>query len=265
MKQLIKLAAAAAAGAAAAGSIAYAQMPAQPARSVVTIYRAAPGQQEAPLHWLAAQDRASQAAGLPAGQLYIHTDGDSWDYLGINPMANFGAGRRDRGSRKEDGNGDRRAAGARIPQAHREPYRHLHLRPDDGGPGSGDDRKLTAGRRGRPTDTRSWRGRSAAPTGLRVQQAVGRPGIEARVCRGAGFQDQRTLLDREGSAGARAAQALQPAGEGESVGLAVLIGRELREEPALREPFAGVRPPLAFRNRPIDLLVTSVQRTRKST
>ncbi len=87
MKQLIKLAAAAAAGAAAAGSIAYAQMPAQPARSVVTIYRAAPGQQEALLHWLAAQDRASQAAGLPAGQLYIHTDGDSWDYLGINPMA----------------------------------------------------------------------------------------------------------------------------------------------------------------------------------
>ena len=86
MKQMFKLAAAAAAGACAAGSIAYAQMPAQPARSVVAIYRAVPGQQEALLKWLAAQDRASQAAGLPAGQIYIHTDGDSWDYLGISPM-----------------------------------------------------------------------------------------------------------------------------------------------------------------------------------
>jgi hypothetical protein len=86
MKQIIKLAAAAAAGACAAGTIVYAQAPAAPPRSVVAIYHAAPGQQEALLHWLAAQDRASQAAGLPAGQLYIHTDGDSWDYLGISPM-----------------------------------------------------------------------------------------------------------------------------------------------------------------------------------
>lgn len=86
MKQIVKLAAAAAAGACAAGTIVYAQAPAGPPRSVVSIYHAAPGQQEALLHWLAAQDRASQAAGLPAGQIYIHTDGDSWDYLGISPM-----------------------------------------------------------------------------------------------------------------------------------------------------------------------------------
>ena len=86
MKQIVKLVAAAAAGAAAAGSVAYAQMPAGPPRAVVTIYRAAPGQQEALLRWLADQDRISAAAGMPAGQLYIHTDGDSWDYVGINPM-----------------------------------------------------------------------------------------------------------------------------------------------------------------------------------
>jgi len=90
MKQLIKLAAAAAAGAFAAGSIVYAQAPArsaEPPRSVVTIYRAAPGQQEALLRWLADQDRVSAAAGLPAGQIYIHTDGDSWDFVGIAPMS----------------------------------------------------------------------------------------------------------------------------------------------------------------------------------
>ena len=85
MIQLIKYAAAAAAGALAAGSIVYAQAPAAPPRAMVAIYHAAPGQQEALLRWLAAQDRASVAAGLPAGQLYMHTDGDSWDYLGISP------------------------------------------------------------------------------------------------------------------------------------------------------------------------------------
>ena len=38
------------------------------------------------MKWLAAQDRASQAAGLPATQLYAHTDGDSWDYMAIDPV-----------------------------------------------------------------------------------------------------------------------------------------------------------------------------------
>jgi hypothetical protein len=85
MKELIKLAAAASLGAIVAGSAVYAQMPPPAPRSTVTIYRAAPGQQEALLHWLADQDRAAQAAGLPPGQIYIHLDGDSWDYIGITP------------------------------------------------------------------------------------------------------------------------------------------------------------------------------------
>ena len=53
---------------------------------IVSLYRAAPGQQVALLKWMAAQDRASMAAGLPASQIYVHTSGDSWDYMVINPV-----------------------------------------------------------------------------------------------------------------------------------------------------------------------------------
>ena len=87
MKQLMKLAAAAALGAIASGTIVYAQAasPAPP-RARIALYRAAPGQQVALLKWLDAQTKASVAAGVPAGQLYAHTDGDSWDYLAIDPV-----------------------------------------------------------------------------------------------------------------------------------------------------------------------------------
>lgn len=84
MKALMKYAAAAAAGAFAAGSIAYAQA-GSPPRAVISIYHAAPGHQEALLQWLAQQDKIAAAAGVSAGQLYAHMDGDSWDYLSIQP------------------------------------------------------------------------------------------------------------------------------------------------------------------------------------
>ena len=87
MKELMKLAAAAALGAIASGTIVYAQAGApQPPKARIAIYRAAPGQQVALLKWLDAQNRAAQAAGVPVGQLYAHTDGDSWDYLAIDPV-----------------------------------------------------------------------------------------------------------------------------------------------------------------------------------
>ena len=87
MKLLIKLAAAAAVGALASGSIVYAQaQPAKPPTAIVSLYHAAPGHQVELLKWFAQQDRIAQAAGLPAMQLYVHTDGDSWDYMGINPV-----------------------------------------------------------------------------------------------------------------------------------------------------------------------------------
>jgi hypothetical protein len=87
MTMILKLAAVAAATAAAmTGSAAMAQAAAQPGRAIVSLYRAAPGQQEALLRWMADQDRASAAAGIAPSQVYVHTDGDSWDYLVINPV-----------------------------------------------------------------------------------------------------------------------------------------------------------------------------------
>ena len=53
---------------------------------IVSLYRAAPGQQVALLKWMARQDQAAMAAGLPASQIYVHTSGDSWDYMVINPV-----------------------------------------------------------------------------------------------------------------------------------------------------------------------------------
>lgn len=61
--------------------------PAQAApKSIVSIYHVAPGQQLGFLRWLDQQDRISTAAGVAKGQLYAHTDGDSWDYVVIYPV-----------------------------------------------------------------------------------------------------------------------------------------------------------------------------------
>ena len=61
---------------------------AQPAkgRAIVSLYHAAPGQQEALMRWLADQDRAAAAAGVAPSQVYVHTDGASWDFMTINPV-----------------------------------------------------------------------------------------------------------------------------------------------------------------------------------
>ena len=55
-------------------------------RAIISIYHAAPGHQIELLKWLANQDRAAQAAGVQGAQLYVHTDGDSWDYLMVAPV-----------------------------------------------------------------------------------------------------------------------------------------------------------------------------------
>jgi len=54
--------------------------------SVVSIYRIASGQQVNFLKWLARQEQINAAAGIARGQLYIHNDGDSWDYVVIAPQ-----------------------------------------------------------------------------------------------------------------------------------------------------------------------------------
>ena len=53
---------------------------------IVSLYRAAPGQQVALLKWMAQHSRAAQAAGVPTAQIYVHTSGDSWDFMVINPQ-----------------------------------------------------------------------------------------------------------------------------------------------------------------------------------
>jgi membrane-bound lytic murein transglycosylase B len=54
--------------------------------AIVSIYRIANGQQVNFLKWLARQEQISAAAGVPKSQLYVHTDGDSWDYVVIAPQ-----------------------------------------------------------------------------------------------------------------------------------------------------------------------------------
>ena len=84
MKMILKVAAVAAVSACALlGAPASAQ---EAGRAIVSLYRAAPGQQEALLRWIADQDRAAAAAGVGAAQIYVHTDGDSWDYMLISPV-----------------------------------------------------------------------------------------------------------------------------------------------------------------------------------
>jgi hypothetical protein len=51
--------------------------------SIISIYRVAPGQHVAFLKWMADREASSQQAGMPAGQWYVHHNGDSWDYLQI--------------------------------------------------------------------------------------------------------------------------------------------------------------------------------------
>ena len=75
-----------AAAAATALSFATAATSAEPGKVIVSLYRAAPGQQVPLLKWMAQQDRISQAAGVASSQIYVHTSGDSWDFLVINPQ-----------------------------------------------------------------------------------------------------------------------------------------------------------------------------------
>lgn len=56
-----------------------------PPSVTVEIYRIAPGQHEAFLREIARYDEANRLAGLPPRQLYVHSDGASWDFMLIQP------------------------------------------------------------------------------------------------------------------------------------------------------------------------------------
>jgi len=58
---------------------------AEPPRMLVEIYHIAPGQHTAFLEAIAKYDEANRMAGLPPRQLYVHSDGASWDFLFIQP------------------------------------------------------------------------------------------------------------------------------------------------------------------------------------
>lgn len=63
-----------------------AQQPAPaPQTMLVEIYRIAPGQHEAFMRFIAIFDEANRRAGLPPRQLFVHQDGDGWDFMFIQP------------------------------------------------------------------------------------------------------------------------------------------------------------------------------------
>jgi hypothetical protein len=59
--------------------------PPAPGRKLIEIYRIAPGQHEAFLKFIARCDEANLKAGLPARELYVHSDGAGWDFVIIQP------------------------------------------------------------------------------------------------------------------------------------------------------------------------------------
>jgi hypothetical protein len=59
---------------------------AEPGKVVVSLYHAAPGKQLELLKWFAAREAIDKEAGVAAMQWYVHTDGDSWDFMTIAPQ-----------------------------------------------------------------------------------------------------------------------------------------------------------------------------------
>jgi hypothetical protein len=70
------------------GSAARAQMAKQEMKiptARVALYRIAPGKHLEFLKWAAENEAMAKEAGVPASQMYAHTNGDSWDYMQIAP------------------------------------------------------------------------------------------------------------------------------------------------------------------------------------
>ena len=59
----------------------------EPERKLVEIYRIAAGRHEAFLRDIALYDKANRMAGLPARELYVHSDGANWDFMLIQPAS----------------------------------------------------------------------------------------------------------------------------------------------------------------------------------
>ena len=57
----------------------------EPPHVIVSLYRAAPGKQLDLLKWMAANEAIDKEAGVPSPQIYVHTNGDAWDYMVVAP------------------------------------------------------------------------------------------------------------------------------------------------------------------------------------
>ena len=55
-------------------------------RGRISIYEVAPGRDLDFLKWLAAREEVAKEAGVPAAELFAHTDGDRWDYVILWPI-----------------------------------------------------------------------------------------------------------------------------------------------------------------------------------
>jgi hypothetical protein len=59
----------------------------EPPEALIGLYRVAPGKHLEFLRWQAAQEAIRKEAGITAAtQWYVHTNGDSWDYMAIAPV-----------------------------------------------------------------------------------------------------------------------------------------------------------------------------------
>ena len=70
----------------AALAFAQAKGPGEPGKVIVSIYRIAPGKHLDFLKWMAAREALDKEAGVAATQWYVHTNGDSWDFVAIAPQ-----------------------------------------------------------------------------------------------------------------------------------------------------------------------------------
>jgi hypothetical protein len=57
----------------------------EPGHVIVSLYRVAPGKHLDFLKWMAANEAVDKEAGVPSPQIFVHTNGDAWDYMVIAP------------------------------------------------------------------------------------------------------------------------------------------------------------------------------------
>ena len=57
-----------------------------PERLIVSLYHIAPGQHREFIQWMGRLDMMSKEVGIPETRVYVHDEGDSWDYLMIRAV-----------------------------------------------------------------------------------------------------------------------------------------------------------------------------------